>query len=646
MKQKLVKRILAAGMAAAMAMTLLAGCGGSGSNSDVPKEQQFTWWIYKTDSDGQYYEKYEDSPVAQYLNQQYWDVENGGIAKDEKSGTKLNFSYIVPIAGSEADNFNTMIATGEYPEIIDMVSSPDSPKAMHDSGILLDITEYVEKYMPNYLAFLDENPQLKPLVQTQEEDGSIHYYAIWAFTDGVEDPWQGYCYRRDWVVKYATPSEYVWDWESDYVKENGHPAVTPLAKAKSENNLEGWKKNEVTSFSATPGDDPNETYTDNVIFPSGTSDPLTISDWEWMFEAFDKAIAERGWSEDSSAYDVTIQYYGYSQLGDITSSFGGGTGYYYTKDGEVSFDGDSENFKTYLECMNNWYNKGWLDSEFNTRSSDMFFSINTAGVNQGKVGMWCGLVSTLGTAIRTTCQDASDQQDAYVMGTALPINDVYGTEEQMYAEPDAFMASTKKGGSAIGITNKAEEKDLAALFTFFDWTYTLEGGETIRLGLNEEQYNSVKLDPDIYAEEGIKTAYTKEKDEDGKLVYKMTADPSNPLAGALIGQRMDVGLKLTGTDEYRIDRGNPGVNVKAIEQWNRYTNTGGILDYRNLLNTEESEAFSKVSQAVVDYQAQNVPNVVKGTMSWEDYVNGLKGIDPDSATKYLQKYVDLAKAGR
>ena len=41
-------------------------------------------------------------------------------------------------------------------------------------------------------------------------------------------------------MKYAEPTE--------YVSENGHPAVTPLEKAIEEKNPEGWIKNEVTSF--------------------------------------------------------------------------------------------------------------------------------------------------------------------------------------------------------------------------------------------------------------------------------------------------------------------------------------------------------------------------------------------------------------
>ena len=514
-----------------------------------------------------------------------------------------------------------------------------------ENGVLMDITEYVEKYMPNYLAYLDANPELKPLVQVKEEDGSIHYYAIYGLAEGIEEPWQGTCYRRDWVAKYAEPTEYVWDWESDYIKENGHPAVTPLAKAEKEKNLEGWKKNEVTSFEGNYNADNELGYEDNIIFPSGTSDPLTISDWEWMFEAFEKAIDERGWANDSGAYCTTVYYMGFMMTGDLVSSFGGGTGQYCVKDGEVSFDGNSENFKAYLECLNAWYEKGWLDSEFNTRAGDIFFNINSAGIAQGKIGLWDGQSSRLGTSIRQTCQNEEDVKDAFVMGAALPINDVYGGEGQMYKEPDALYQASRKG-TATGITTKAEDKDLAALFTFFDWTYTHEGALVIRNGLNEEQYTSMEFDPDFYAERNLKSAYTVSTDEDGRTVYSRAIDSSDPAVNALNGQRMSVGLGMQSSDEYRLDTGTPALNRKAVEQWTKYLNTGSTMDYTELLNVEETEAYNKVSTALTDYQSQNVPNVIKGTMSWEDYVKGLENINPDSAVEYLQKYVELTNTAR
>lgn len=652
MKNKLVKRILSIGLITVLTVALAAGCGGKGNNGDggnasggdgddafAGKSTDFTWWITQTDSNGEYYDDYADNTAVQFINQQYWDSVNGGIGTEE-AGRKLNFSFLVPVTGSEMENFNTMIGTGEYPDILSLAMSSESPEALYENGVLMDITEYVEKYMPNYVAYLDANPELKPLVQVTDEEGNIHYHALYPFMDGVNSPWAGMCYRRDWVVKYAKPTEYVWDLESDYVKENGHPAVTPLAKAIDEDNLEGWKENEVTSFHAEEGENPSEDYTDNVIFPSGTQDPLTISDWEWMFEAFDKAIDERGWADDSGAYGVSIQHYGYSQLGEITSSFGGGTGFFYTKDGTVTFDGTSDNFRTYLDCMQVWYENGWLDPAFNTRSNDMFFMIDTTGVNQGKVGMWYGLTSTLGAGIRTSCQNSDDQKDAYVMGAALPLNDMYGTEKQMFVAPDAVYQDSRRG-LPIGITNKAEGKDLATLFTYFDWTYTLEGAKIIHLGLSKEQIAATTLNPNTYADYDIEAAYTESTDENGNIILKKTFDDSYAIGGALIAQRMGPGLGLTSNGEYCIvDKGNPMVNTKAEEQWTRYLSTGSVSEYATLLTPEESEQYAKISTACMDYQAQNVPNIIKGTLDWDEYVKGFENIDTDTAVSLLQKYVN------
>ena len=640
MKNKLWKRIAAVGLAAAMTAGLLAGCGGKGgSGKGGSDDTKFTWWIYQIDGEGQYYQKYEENPVVQWVNQQYWDTEKGGLGK-EGSGTKLDFSFIVPVGGSQSENFNTMIGTGEYPEVMDLSVSPDTPKTLCEDGVLIELTEYVEKYMPNYLAYLDEHPDLKPFVQSVDEDGEVHYYAIYGLKDGIDNPWYGPSYRRDWVVKYAEPTEYVWDWESDYVKENGHPAVTPLSEAKKANNLEGWKKNEVTKFEAVYGEDPDQDYTDNVVFPSGTNEPLTISDWEWMFEAFAKALEIRGELENSSAYCTTIYYMGALATGDLVSSFGGGTGTYYVRDGKVSFDGASENFQTYIECVSNWYDKGWLDKQFETRSSEVFFATNSVGVNQGLVGLWSGLTSSLGAGIRSTCKHEEDQKDAYAMAARYPINDVYGGEAQKYVEPDA-MYQDGQIASPVGVTTKAEGKDLAALFTFIDWTYSKEGGATLHLGLTEEQYKSMEFDPDVYADNGFDKAYTTETDENGMFVYKWAKEAESLVP--LDATRFCVGLNPANNEESREDNGAKKVFADSYQAWGKYKATGSVMNYGSLLSSDENKNLSKINTAVNDYEGQKLPSVIKGETSWDEYAEGLAKIDTESMVGVYQKYIDLAK---
>ena len=93
------------------------------------------------------------------------------------------------------------------------------------------------------------------------------------------------------------------------------------------------------------------------------------------------------------------------------------------------------------------------------------------------------------------------------------------------------------------------------MFTFFDWTYTLEGAKVLRLGLNEEQVAATKLDPNIYEEYDIKAAYTEEKDEDGNIVLSPTFEDGNSLGGALLGKKAGDTIEVEapiGTLKYKI----------------------------------------------------------------------------------------------
>ena len=639
-----MKRVLSAGLVGAMALSALAmtGCGDNSADGG----ETVSWWITMTDGNGVYYDDYEDNPAVQWLNQQYWNTEDGGLGTEE-DGTPLKFEFQVPIAGAEVDNFNTMMSTGEYTDIIDLAMSTDTAATMVDEGQLLDITEYVEKYMPNYVAYLDENPEQKALL-THEVDGETRYYEIGAIKEENDVPWGGYMYRRDWVVEYAEPTSHVWDWDSDYVKENGHPAVTPLEDAIASGNMEGWKENTVTEFTSSEGEDPMNDYEDNVIFPSGTSDPLTISDWEWMLDAFKKAIDDKGFSGNTDAYCTTVYYPGFFGMGDLVSSFGGGTGVW-SKDADqnVYFSGTTDNFKTYLECLNTWYNNGWMDTRFETRASDMFFSINQTGTAQGQVGLFYGTSASLGDTIRVTCADATDQQKAYVMPCAVPINDKYGTDEQKYNEPDAFYQGSRIAGR-IGITTALEDKSeetIAALFTFLDWMYTREGALTRSIGLSQEQLDSCESAKEFYQEYGVENgAYTVGETDDGKTLYTFNYDTSGDLGNALKIVRMVVGMELTGAGadlDYAFDKGETKVQQMATEQWTKYVSTASLYDYNNQFTTEQNEIYAEINQAVNDYMNANTPNLIKnGLDGWDAYVEAINALHPEELTEVYQDVMD------
>ena len=634
------KRIISLGLTAVMALGLLGATGCT--NEDSGDSDTFSWWIYKTDGNG-LYDAYEDNPAVEWLNQQTWDVEGGTIAEGD-SGSPLHFTFQAPISGSEQDNFNTMMGTGDYTDILDLCVSTDNAQTLYEEGIALDLTEYIEEYCPNYVEFLDQNPDVKNLLTYEDEDGNTKYYSIGMIKDGTEVPWDGCIYRRDWVVKYCEPTEYVWDWDSAYVKENGHPAVTPLAKALEENNLEGWKANEVSEFTVINdgGDDPDNLYEDNVIFPSGRDYPYTISDWEWMFEGFQKAIDERGWSDDRDAYCTTVSYSGYMSTGDLVSSFGGGNGSW-AKDaeGNVTYSGVGDNFRTYLEAMNNWYNQGWLDKAFMERGDDLFFSINMNGFTTGKVGLWIGYTANLGSGIRVTCTNEEDARDAYCMGCPLPVNDVYGTAEQMYNEPDALYQGGRLSGQVV-ITDKAKDKELETLFTFFNWLFTEEGAATHKLGLSKEQLAGAEIENNLYAENNIDGAYELGTDENGNPLYKMNYDMTADICGSITFGRLVVGIEKTGVGpnlEYTLDKGESKVMADALSKWATYVSTANLSDYTTRMSSDDNEVYADVSTQLTDYVAQAVPEMIVGGLDgWDAYVEKVQSYGVDEVSEIYEKY--------
>ena len=136
------KRILSLVLAMIMLLgmvSMLAGCNGGGGNGEVDK---FTIWMGSS-VDSSYYTNYNDNPVIQYLEKKF----------------EIDLEFIAPVAGNETDNFNTLIATGDYPDMMDLSFYTGTIADLYDNGdgICLDLTQYIADYMPYYSAFLEAN---------------------------------------------------------------------------------------------------------------------------------------------------------------------------------------------------------------------------------------------------------------------------------------------------------------------------------------------------------------------------------------------------------------------------------------------------------------------------------------------------------
>ena len=573
------KKAMALGLTAGMiAGTMLTGCGGSSSEND-----QFQYMI-ATAVDNGFYTEYEDMPVVKYWLDMDWDADGDGETK------KVNIDIIAPASTeSGSDMINTLLATGEYPDILDVTMCSETPLQMYEEGICQDITDYVLEYMPNYVNWLNDNGYYDRL--TVNIDGEQRFLQLYGVGDTTSDMWGGYVYRRDWIVKYGTNPE------------TGEP-------------FEG-------------GYDEDGIWSDNVVFPSGEVDPIYISDWEWMMEIFTKAMDDLGITD---GYCTQIYYAGDIATGEFETGFGFGcSGTYLNEDNEAVYGGYSDGMRAYLECMNTWYENGWVDKTFDERSSDIFFQIDTPTIYAGKCGIWWGMASQLGNGLDTGDELTSG---IYVQGAPQPINDIYGTDECKYKNPTTYYSDPLVSGGVI-FTDKIEGKDVATLFTAIDYLYSYEGGLLHFYGFSREQ--QAEIQDEFYNEHGLEDgAYY--IDEDGTVIVNTARDAEDGLEDAICGKRLvGIAIKDANTGE--------NANVRySYDLWKKYPNTGMITsDISSQITSDQSQEVSTISAEVQPFSAAELPKFIKGEYDinddaqWNAYCDQLREYGADKQAQYINE---------
>lgn len=335
MKKKLLSMLLAGAMAA----SLLAGCGNNGGGNaeggnggtqkgaeavDVgadnrDENREITVWLYKDDY--KIYDSYDENPVVQYLNNMF----------------NCTLKFQQPAMGSEQEQFSLMLGTGSYTDVMEISNCQDSVVSLYEDGVIRDLAPYLENYMPNFYAFLNEEENADVKKALYDADG--HLFTI---PMGVrlqdENRWGGLVYRRD-ILETMTGG--------------------------------------------------------NVAFPSGNTEAATIEDWDYMLELY-KNYFETAGLADSACLILPAE--GFFVSGELLTGFGVGADYY-VEDGTVKYGPTEQGFYNYLVKMKEWYEKGYIYQDFASRTNDVFYLPNTALTYAGSAGIWFGLNSQLDGAM-------------------------------------------------------------------------------------------------------------------------------------------------------------------------------------------------------------------------------------------------------
>ena len=585
------------GMAAALGgCGILRGAGNTATDLNPEDDTYYTMWIHSGPGSS-YYTEYEDNPAVKYAETMTWGEEGKSIFLD----------FVIPPANKEPDDLQNMYINGNLTHVLDGVIC-DSADIMYANNRIIDLTEYVNQYMPNYKKVLDTVEDVRKSA-VFNIDGEEKILGIVTVNESYKDVNFGYEYRRDWIVKYGSNPQTGAAFSGGYTDES----------------------------------DP-DSWEDDVVFPSGGSDPVYISDWEWMFGIFETAMEDMGIDD---GYCISMYYPGYMWSGGLCSSFGGGTPMFYVNDqGQACFGGVSDSFRTYLECLSAWYEKGWLDKTFDQKTSDAHYAIDSAKIHQGKIGIWYGQQSTLGNRIYNQNDPSQTPlaEGIFVAGAPMPINDIYGPEECRNVIPDCTAAGVGMQGSPVYITTKAVEdgKDIAALCAFFDYFYTEEGAVVKTVGLNQEQVQA--SGSDFYEKNGLtEGAYTNVSD--GEYRYRL-AD-----ALALDGGNLKIAVsadKMPGLALVKsVDKCQSATFRASMDAWIKYPNIGlwnGTPGF--LIEEEDSKAIDKIRTKLLNYMDAHTMEFIKGQKdvtddkTWEDWCTMLRKQNYEKALNLVQPYVE------
>lgn len=584
-KKSLFQKTVTAAVVTGLTLSLAACDSGASGSSD---EVTITYWA-PVGEDASFYAEYEDNPVMKY-------IENNYTFNDKK----LHLDFYIAPPGSESDDFSTLLGTGDYCDVMDMSMSGTSAAELYSDDIIWDLTELVPANMPNYMAFLEANPDCESAIYSIV-DGEKKILQLYGFTDEVQPNFQGFCYRRDWIAKYGTNPE----------------------------------TGEAFTYGFTDENDPLS-WQDDVVFPSGTQEPLYISDWEWMFDIFEKAMEEQGITD---GYCYSPYYLGYMQTGDLMTGFGGGAPFWYDDNGTCVNGVTTDNFRAYLQCLNTWYEKSWIDQSFAEHTGDMFFAVDSAMVFQGKVGLWQGRVSTVGTQI-----DADDAytEGAVVYGCRQPINDLYGGEDQKNKEPN-HMYQFGKVRSSVTLTKKMSEEEVVTFLKFVDFMFTEEGKLLRTGGLSKEQYEASQ--DEFYAKQGLTEGLYSIVEESGNQIIRYNMDTADTAFNAATLNRLAPTLQ----GVKNVDLGYDRYIKQATESWDHYKNTAALsAGVTNAVSTEDSQTITKVRANYDQFLARSVAPMIKGSgydiwddASWEQFVNDANKYQAETVTEIYQKAMDL-----
>lgn len=113
----------------------------------------------------------------------------------EETGVEIKFVH--PPAGQESEQYNLMVASKDYPDIIERAWASDAggPEKAIKDGIIMPLNDLVEQSAPDYNAILQQDNDIRRTFYT--DDGNLYGFGVIDEMPYMESG--GMFIRRDWL---------------------------------------------------------------------------------------------------------------------------------------------------------------------------------------------------------------------------------------------------------------------------------------------------------------------------------------------------------------------------------------------------------------------------------------------------------------
>lgn len=175
----------------------LSVCGCGEKKTSETDENTFTYWCSMDASTVSVYETYNDSPVYQYL--------------EEKTGIHMDFIH--PPTGQANEQFTLMLASKDYPDIIQAswVTYPGGQEKAISDKVIIPLNDIMKKYAPDCYKLITENESFDRYCKTNGGD----YFMFPVLNGSGYNIFGGLVLRKDWLDELNLPvPETIEQWET------------------------------------------------------------------------------------------------------------------------------------------------------------------------------------------------------------------------------------------------------------------------------------------------------------------------------------------------------------------------------------------------------------------------------------------------